>query len=93
MVVPVSKFQLLIIRVDPRADGRWLAEIERCAFNFPQFTGWNQRAINRRKLIGVDRHYVLEDVALAGQVEIGVVREVQHGVLVRRGRVFNLELI
>src|SRR5208283_2346599 len=78
-----------------RADGRGLAEIERRVGDTLDFAGGNERGIYRRVIVAVELQDVLKDVAvaLAFQIEVTVIGEVQNGGLVGFRRVLDLELI
>ena len=62
-------------------------------FTGTQLAGGDQAAVDRRGLVGVDHHLMAQDVALPGQVEVGVVRQVDHRFLVRRGGEVDLQAV
>src|SRR4029077_7805727 len=80
---------------DVRADGRGLAEIERRVRDALDLASGNERRIHRSVTIAVELQDVLKDVtvALARQIEITVIGEVENGGLVSFSRVLDLELI
>src|ERR1044071_8832689 len=73
--VALAVFELLIVLVDARADGRGGGEVEWRALHRLQLAGGNEPIVDRREAVGGDHHLVAEDVALAGKIEIRVVRE------------------
>ena len=76
VIVAAAVLQLRIRLIDARADRGRLAEIERRAFNRRELARRNQRRIDRRVAIGVDRQLVTEDVARSGEIEVAVLRQV-----------------
>ena len=60
-----------------------------------QFAGGDQFVVDGGEAVGVDHHFVVQDVAFAlpGEVEVGVVGEVDDGGLVGGGGVIDLELV
>ena len=84
MVVTAAEFQLLVGAVDSLSDGVRLAEIERSALDFTQLAGRDQGGVHGGEAIGVEHDSVFQDVtlALSGQVEVGMVGEVQDRVFV-----------
>ena len=95
MVVAAAKLQLLVVLADARADGGGVGEIEGRARDGAQLAGGNEACVDGREAVGEDRDLVVEDVAGAGagQVEIGVVGQVDDGVLVGGGGVFDAQLV
>ena len=61
------------------------AEIERRAGNVLQLAGRNEGAVHGREAAGVDFDGVVENVALPREVEVGMMGEVDDGVLVGGG--------
>ena len=84
VIVPAAVPDLRIVGVDPRADARRPAEIERRAVDRRELAGGNQRGVHRRETIGVDRQSMIEDVAASGEIEITVLCEVDDRRLVGR---------
>lgn len=78
-----------------RTDRRRLAEIKRRARDGAEFSAGNQPLVDWGETVGGDRQFVAQDVArvLPGEVEVGVVREVDRRGLVRRGGVLDLQLV
>lgn len=66
---------------NPLANAVEAAEIEGRACHGSNFARGNERGIRRGVVLGVDLKFVSQDIpiARAGQVEIGVVRQVHHG--------------
>ncbi len=82
MVIATAGLELLVGRIDAGANGGRFPEIERRAFNGPQLARGDQAAVDRREPVGIDGDQMVENGAAAAQVEIGVVREVDHRGLV-----------
>ena len=95
MVVAFAELDLLIVGIDARADGGGLGEIERRAGDGLQFAGGDQVGVHGGEAVGIDHDFVAQDVAfaLAGEVEVGVVGQVDDGRLVGGGGVVDLELV
>ena len=95
VIVALSEFQLLVVRIDARTDRCRLAKVERGALDLPEFAGGNQCGVNRSKPVGVDHNLVLENipVPLTRQVEVRMVREIEHRVFVRRRSVVDPKLV
>src|SRR5215475_11519462 len=55
VVVAAAELQLLVVLIDARADRRGLCEVERRAFDAPQFACRDQSRVDRREAVGVDR--------------------------------------
>ena len=72
VVVSLCVPKLLIVGVDARADRRRGPKIERRAAHRRELAGWNERLIDRREAVGIDRELMAQDIAapLAGQVEV-----------------------
>ncbi len=81
MVIAKGGDELLVPLADACADRVRLAEIEGRAGNVSQLSGRNEPCIDRRELLGRDRHLVAEDVGTrrTAQVEIGMIGEVDDG--------------
>ncbi len=92
MIVAAAELNLRVVRADSRPDSGGLGEVERSVFYGFQFAGWDQTGIHRRIAIGVDCKLILQDVAfpLTGEIEVGMVRQIDHRVLVGSGAVVNL---
>ncbi len=94
VVVATPESKLLVVVVDPRADGDRFAEIHRCAVHAAHFAGGNEAGIHRREVIRVDQHLVTQDVAAArtGEFEIGVVGQIDMGGRVGRRPIVDPKL-
>ena len=90
VIVAMAKFQLLFIIPDARTNCRGLVEIECRARHRAQFPCGNQALIHWSKLICRQRQLFIQDRAAAGQIEIRVIGQIQHGFLVCRRRIHNL---
>ena len=64
-------------------------------FDRLDLAGRDQRVVDRRVVVGGDHQLVVEDraVALAGEVEVAVVGQVDRRRLVGRGDVVDLQLV
>ena len=93
VVVALAELELLVVLVDAGADGGGLAEVKRRAVHGRQFAGRDQGAVHRGVSVGGDHDDVAEDVAFAGEIEIGVLGQVDDGVLVGGGGVFEAQRV
>lgn len=93
VVVAEAVAQLLVVGVDVTAYGFGGAEIEGGAFDGAYLAAGHERAVDGREGVGVDVDFVAENVAgeVAGEVEVGVVGEIEHGGTVGCGRVVDGE--
>ena len=93
VVVAPSALDLQIVRVDAGAYGGRFREVEGRSCNRLQFSGGDQRLVSRCEPVCMEREFMAEDVPAAhsGQIEIGVLRQVDGGCLVRRGAVVDFE--
>ena len=84
MVVSLAVADLRVVRIDLLPNGPAGAEIERRPSYISEFTQGNALGIHGYVLVSVDSHHMVEDTALIvpGQVEIGVIGEVNDGILV-----------
>ena len=78
---------------DAGADGFGLGEIQRCPFHVGEGAGGDEVGVGQRVAVGGDPDDVPEDVAAAGEVEVGVVGEVDGGGLVGGGFVLEAQLV
>ena len=80
---------------NPLADTVETAEVEGRACHGSNFARGNERGIRRGVVLGVDLKFVSQDIpiARAGEVEIGVVRQVHHGGLIGLRPVGDEQLI
>ena len=95
VVVAVAQHELFVIIVDARAHSRGLGEIERSSFDRSKFTRWDEILIDRSEAVGVERDFVIENVAVAfsGQVEITVLGKIDRRGLVRSRFVINDQFV
>jgi hypothetical protein len=72
-----------------------MAEVERRAVDRRKLACRNQRRVDRRETIRLQRQLMIEDVAGArsGEVEVAVLREIDRRGLVRRRGVLHDELV
>ena len=71
------------------------AEIQWCSVDRANLTGRDEPVVHRSETVRADHHLVAQDVSAAGagEVEIGVVAQVDMGRFVRRGAIFNAKLV
>src|SRR5205814_3603699 len=95
VIVAPAEFQLFVGIVNTGSDGGGPAEVEGCAFDLAQLAGRDQGGVNRSKSVRVNHDLVLENtsVPLAGEVEVGMVGQIEHRIFVGRRRVFDYELM
>ncbi len=95
VVVALAAADLLNLRIDARPDRGRRPEIERGAGHGGDLAGRDERFVDGRVGVGVDRQHVLENVAaaIACKVEVAVVCEVDQRCLVGRGRVVDAQLV
>ena len=81
--------------VDPLADLVELAEVERRALDGGDLAGRDQRAVDRRVVVGGEHQLVVVDRrrAGAGEIEVGVIGQVDRRGLVGRRLVVDAELV
>src|SRR3984885_11842839 len=91
VVVSQAQPQLLILRIDPLADGMSRSKIEWRVLHRLQLSGWNQRRVNRREPCSIDLHHMPQNLPLplACKVEIGMIGEVEHGIFVGCCRILD----
>jgi len=84
-----------MISLDVRADRRRFAEVHRRTGHRRQLPGRDQFGGDRRVMAGVDHGDLLENVAIAGagQVEVTVVGQVEHGRFVGAGLVVDAQFV
>ena len=94
-VISAAKTNLVVVGADAFADLVRLAEIERRAFYRSQISRRDELTADRRDLVGVDRQLMIEHIprSRAGEVEIGMVRQIDERILIRRGLVFDFQFI
>src|SRR5271157_4316114 len=75
LIVAARQLQLLVVRIDTRANGCLLQEVKRSARDRGQFAGGNQVGVDRRVAVGINLQLGSQDVsvALSLQVEVRVV--------------------
>src|SRR5690349_21167177 len=95
MVVTSAKLELLIALVDPLRDRMRLTEVERRSFYGLQLTRRDQGRIHGRKTVRFNHNFMAEDIAFtrAGEIEIGVIREIQNGRFVGGGAIFDSQFV
>ena len=95
MVVAAAEHQLLVVLADPLPDRVRPGEVERRAGHRRDLPGRDQRLVDRRVAARVQLQRVVVDRphALARQVPVGVVGEVDDRGLVRRRGVVHLEVV
>src|SRR5690349_9658851 len=95
VIVPTTVAELLVLRVDAGADRGRGAEVERRSRHAPDLARGDQRGVDRREGIGIEREHVAEDIAVAlpGQVEVAVLREVDWRRPVGRALIVEDQLV
>ena len=63
MVIPFTKLDLFVVRINPRPDQGRFSEIERSILDLAKLARRNQRAVDGGEAVGVDHDFVLQDVA------------------------------
>ena len=81
--------KLFVVRVNAGSDGSGFAEIERCGFDRFQLTGRNETGVHWGEAGRVQGELMVQDVALSREIEVRMIREIDHGVFVGGGRIFN----
>src|SRR6185436_690845 len=77
VIVPAPAFQLDVVRVYARANRCRLLKIERCPLYGGEFTGRDQRRIDRCITAGMNRQFVTKNVAaIRSQIEVAVLGQV-----------------
>ena len=79
--------------VDAFTDARWFGEIERCAFHAGEFAGGDEAIICGSIVRRPDIKFVIENVAVAREVEVGVVGEIDDGGFVGGGFVIDTKFV
>src|SRR6266852_7513818 len=95
MIVAPAELELLLVLVDPRANRKRLQKIKRRVPHLAKLARGNQRRVHGSKPAGVNRHLLLQYVAisLAGQVEVGMMRQIEDRVFVSRRAVVKFQRI
>ena len=95
VVVATSVFDLSFFHVDVSADGFGSSEIQRAVIQRGDLSCGDEGFIHRDKAVGIDRHFMVEDgtVGISGQVEIGMVGQVDVGGPVGRSTVVHAQLV
>ena len=89
VVVAAAEPDLLVVAIDPRTDCHGLAEVKRRAGHIAQFAGRDQSLVYRREAVGVEFQFVLENISSTGEIEVSVIREVEHRLFVGGGAVID----
>jgi len=92
VVVAMSPMKLFPVRVNAGSDGSGLAEIERRGFDRFQFNGRNEAGVHWGEARRVQGERMVQDFAPSREIEIRMIREIDHGVFVGGGRIFNPQL-
>ena len=91
--VMVVAVQLRFELIDAFADACWFREVQWSAFDAGEFAGGNEAVVRGSVLRGVELKDVIENVALAREVKVGVVGEVDDGGFVGGGFVIDAEFV
>src|ERR1700761_8941331 len=79
--------------MDPRADHRGFAKVERRSGYRRQLARRNQARIDRRVTIRGDSHDMIQNGPLACQVEVAMIRKIENSIFVGRGEILDLEFM
>ncbi|OPZ95432.1 MAG: hypothetical protein BWY72_02116 [Bacteroidetes bacterium ADurb.Bin416] len=93
VVITVAVFQLIkAVLIDAGTNESWLSEIHGRTADGGDFTRGHERRINRSVVIGGDSQYVTHHIVfgITGQVEVGMVGQVNDGWFVGRGFVLDV---
>src|SRR5437764_9454871 len=95
MIVAFPELQLLGVFIDASANRCGMAKIERRSTHALNRSGRNQCVVDRGETIGRERELMIENgrAACSGQIEVGMVRQIEDSVFVRRCRVSDAEVI
>src|SRR5690348_3289907 len=95
VVVALAEFELLVVVIDARADGRGFAKIEGSACDIFEFSGGNEGGVDGGELIRVDFHFFAEDVAVpfSGEIEIRMIGDIEDRVFIGGGGIIDAELV
>ena len=95
VVVTTAEFYLLIVGIDARADGGGFAKVEGRAGDVAQLSSRNQAGIHGSELVGGNHQLVGENVAvtLAGEIEVGVIGEIDDGFFVGGGGIIDVQSV
>lgn len=89
VIVGTAEVKLLIVFADPGTNRLCLAEIERRGLHTLQFSRGNQSCVNRSKPRCAKRKLVVQDIALAGKIEVGMIGQIDDRRLVSSGGIFD----
>src|ERR1700722_15422564 len=91
VIITMAATKLRIISIDPLAHPMRLAKVERWALCRLQFPSRNERRVDRSDTRGVDLENGVQNIAVAltFQVEIGMVSQIQDGLFVCGGGIFD----
>ena len=93
VIVAALEIQRVVISIDVLADGLGLTEVHGGAFNVPQLAGGDAFCIVGSEVTAGESQQLVHGVELfvASQVEVAVVGQVEDGVFVGNGIVFNVQ--
>src|SRR5262245_18294490 len=89
----VAAKELFILLLDARANRRGSGKVHWRPLHTAQLARGYERLADRRETIGDDYHFVLEDVGVCTEIEIGMVGQIHDGLFGGRGGVVDLQLI
>ena len=95
VVVAVAEHELRVVGADAGTDRVRGAEVEGRAVDRGDLAGRDQTVVGRGEVAGVERQLMVKDRAgaFAGEVEVGVIGQVEEVGLVGRGLVVDAELV
>src|ERR1700722_3544064 len=93
VIVAVAEAELRVVGIDSLSDCMRLTKVERRAVHRFQFAGGNEGCVDRSEAGSVDLEHGIQNIAVALtlQVEIGMVGEIEDGVFVSGGGIFDLQ--
>ena len=93
IIASAGQFQLPVRLIYARADGHRRGEIHRRALNRFDFARRNQSLIYRSKGVGIHLQLMIKNGSAPGEIEIGMVCQVDDGFLIRLRLIADLQLV
>src|ERR1700722_10644943 len=92
VVIATPAVKLFVFGVDARSNSGGFAKIERSPFHRFQLSRRNQARVHGGKARCLQRELMAQNVTLACEIEIGVIRKIDHSVFVRGGGILNAQV-
>src|SRR5580692_1877029 len=92
VVIATPAVKLFVIAVDARSNSGGFAKIERSPCHRFQLSRRNQSRVHGGKARCMQRELMTQNVTPACEIEIGVIRKIDHSVFVRGGRILNAQV-